>query len=132
MAISSMPSAAVSRGQKRLSCWEDMRALQRTLGVVLKRVCWIWRTRSMRLRNAPRDSATLDCRGAVTAQRQEPHRGGGFARRVVGEVLVFHGGDFDVDIDAVEEGAGNAVAVALDVGGTAAALTSAIRVRSRN
>jgi hypothetical protein len=47
--------------------------------------------------------------------------GGGFASGVAGEVLVFHGGDFDVDIDAVEERAGDAVAVALDVGGAAAA-----------
>jgi hypothetical protein len=47
-------------------------------------------------------------------------RSGGFAGGVAGEVLVFDGGDFDVDIDAVEEGAGDAVAVALDLGGAAA------------
>ena len=44
--------------------------------------------------------------------------GGGFTGGVAGQVLVFHGRDFDVDIDAVEEGAGDAVAVALNVGGT--------------
>ena len=38
-----------------------------------------------------------------------------------GEVLVFNGGDFGADIDPGEQGAADAFAVALDVGGTAAA-----------
>ena len=35
--------------------------------------------------------------------------GGGFAGRVTSQILVFHSGDFDVEIDMVEEGAGDAV-----------------------
>ena len=46
---------------------------------------------------------------------------GGFAGDVAGDVAVLDGGDFDVDVDAVKEGAGDAVAVALDVVRRAAA-----------
>ncbi len=49
--------------------------------------------------------------------------GGAFAGdSLAGDVPIRHGGDFDVDVDAVEERAGDAVAVALDIVGAAPAL----------
>ena len=49
--------------------------------------------------------------------------GGGLAgSSFAGDVPIRHGGDFDVDVDAVEERAGDAVAVTLDIGGAATAL----------
>jgi len=47
------------------------------------------------------------------------NRGGIFAGRRSAESLVFYGGDFDVDVDAVEERAGDFCDVALDHGRSA-------------
>ena len=52
--------------------------------------------------------------------------GGGFAGGGGAEFLVFDGGDVDVEVDAVEEGAGEAGVVALDLGRGAAAFAGGV------
>ena len=47
--------------------------------------------------------------------------GGGFFGSGARDVAVFDGGDFDVKIDAIEERAGNALAITLHLDGTTAA-----------
>jgi hypothetical protein len=69
----------------------------------------------------PPPRSQIQSKKAASSLDAVANRGGWFAGGVAGEVLVFDGGDFDVDIDAVKERAGDAVAVALDIGGTAAA-----------
>ena len=51
-----------------------------------------------------------------------PDRERGFAGDFAGHILVLHGRDFDMDVDAVEKRSGNAVAVALDIERAAPAL----------
>ncbi len=44
-----------------------------------------------------------------------PDGGGGFAIFGAGQLVELHGGHFDVEVDAVQKGAGDALAVALDL-----------------
>ena len=48
-------------------------------------------------------------------------RGGAFLRAGAGDVAVFDGGNFDVEVDAIEERAGDALAITLHLERTAAA-----------
>ena len=48
-------------------------------------------------------------------------RGGGFFRPSARDIAVFDGGDFDVEIDAIEERAGDALPVTVHLGRAAAA-----------
>src|SRR2546421_3319679 len=56
--------------------------------------------------------------------------GGVFDLAFVGEFFVVDAGDFDVDVDAVEEGATDAFLVAGDGGGRAAALFDGVAVEA--
>jgi hypothetical protein len=56
--------------------------------------------------------------------------GGGFGGAAAAQFLERDGGDFDVDIDAVEQGPADLAEVVLDLSGRAAALASAIAVEA--
>ena len=58
------------------------------------------------------------------------HGGGGLALFIRGELLVVDEGDFDVEIDAVEKGAGNLGAVGYDLTGTTTALADGIAIEA--
>ena len=55
---------------------------------------------------------------------------GGLGWPSIGKFLVIDAGDFDVDVDAVEEGAADAFLVAGDGGGGAAALFDGVAVEA--
>ena len=66
-----------------------------------------------------RKRACCFSRGALDAFAD---RGGRFFGARAGDVAVFDGGNFDVEIDAVEKRAGDALAITLHLDGTATAL----------
>jgi len=58
---------------------------------------------------------------AVALVRGRRDRGGAFFRAGTGDVAVLDCGNFDVEIDAIEQRSGNSLPITLDLEGTAAA-----------
>ena len=66
----------------------------------------------------------------ASADHAAAHAGGTFGFHVAAQFFVLHGGDFDVDVDAVEQRAGNFGDVALDLHGRAVAFALGVSEKS--